>query len=666
MTVGWSARKRACRGVVLAWAPIMVCLAACGEVAEEPSDLDKGRDAEADVPEMMEPDTTEPEADVGPIEDAQEDAEADVPEMMDVVLPPDTTEPDADVGPIEDAPDEDMDESPVECDGVIDGDVLLEGDSDLSELRGVRVVFGDLTVFATQVRDLRHLECLEDVSGNLRIIGNAQLRSLDGLDALRSVGGDLEVGGYLQERLLDYIEPAYIPPLFLCGAVDPGNDALTSVAALRGLETVGGSLTFQDNVSLVSLDGFESLSSVGGDLRLVHTAVEVVEEGTFPSLVSVGGVLLLGNTALRRVDGLGRVSEVRGDVRLGGFFSERPVEDYCALYGSVEDPACMQQFFAPECFPEMTFGNPVLESVVLPLISSVGGSLVAVENPRLEQLEFDALQTVRGGLQIGGAVPVRECRPLGERCWDVPAPAGSPVLAALGGFPVLSAVGSLTVQHTGARSIAFPALTHVAGDLTIGGRASYIEGRIAFNRTHFVALDNVEPDEVSFPRLREVTGTLIVSGPGPLLAGFGALEGVGRDLVLETLAERLVGPPALRSVGNDLRIQRSGAAALEGFNALETIGGSLAVGGPPDVLDSFCEFEDRLSNGALSEVTGFPRLSAVGRDFVVVDNGLLDAIAAQAFRDRIPRVSGRTHICQEWTPQCSLERTGYGFLCSNP
>src|SRR6185436_5121589 len=80
------------------------------------------------------------------------------------------------------------------CTLVKRGDSILEQQSDISALRGVRRLEGSLYV-SRDASDLSALECLTEITGDLQIFEAPKLETLTGLEKLRTVGGSVHIGG---------------------------------------------------------------------------------------------------------------------------------------------------------------------------------------------------------------------------------------------------------------------------------------------------------------------------------------------------------------------------------------------------------------------------------------------------------------------------------------
>ena len=121
----------------------------------------------------------------------------------------------------------------------------------LSGLDGLDYIGGSLTLYAiSSISNLTGLGSLDSVGGNL-IIACQNLSSLNGLNEISSVGGDLYMGYY-----------NWLPGYF-------GNPALTTLAGMDGLTTIGGNLNILGNNSLNTLSGLQNIASIGGGISII-------------------------------------------------------------------------------------------------------------------------------------------------------------------------------------------------------------------------------------------------------------------------------------------------------------------------------------------------------------------------------------------------------------
>ena len=133
----------------------------------------------------------------------------------------------------------------------VSGNVVVRTATDLTKLKGVRVIEGDLDIQSIDSVDLKPLAGLTSIKGKL-VVSYTKVESLHGLESLGCVEGAVLV---------------------------MRNQKLKSVAALKNLKTVYGNLTILDNPLLSSLPA---------------AGIRIGE----PVKKTVGSLIITGNRAL--------------------------------------------------------------------------------------------------------------------------------------------------------------------------------------------------------------------------------------------------------------------------------------------------------------------------------------------------------------------------------
>lgn len=150
--------------------------------------------------------------------------------------------------------------SPLNIDSIL-GDFNLGGFSDdLSGYDKLKYIGGSLTVTADNYTDLRGLENIDTLYGDLAIRNANSLRSLEGLDSLRWIGGNL--------RITDNLS---LPDLQGLGAlrvirgdvIVRENDVLASFEGLSQMEEIGGTMEIRESPALTSFRGMEQVRRIG-------------------------------------------------------------------------------------------------------------------------------------------------------------------------------------------------------------------------------------------------------------------------------------------------------------------------------------------------------------------------------------------------------------------
>lgn len=163
------------------------------------------------------------------------------------------------------------DQDCADYDVVVDG-VRLDDNEDVLALQGVECV-RDSIIVSLDVTDLTPLTSLR-AAGWLKFEAPL-LPSLEGLEQLTELRHDLVLGAYLPDNGCVGTQVATLAPLMSLAHVGAlhicNNLSLTSLAGLgAALEgDMPGKITVASSPSLVSLSGFEGLTSVGLQLELV-------------------------------------------------------------------------------------------------------------------------------------------------------------------------------------------------------------------------------------------------------------------------------------------------------------------------------------------------------------------------------------------------------------
>lgn len=196
-----------------------------------------------------------------------------------------------------------------ECAGydVVLDDVFLDDNEDVLAIQGVECVRGSILV-RLNVTDLTPLASLR-ATGFLKFEAPL-LASLAGLEQLTEVRHELVLGAYLPDNgcvgtqvptLAPLVSLEHVGALHVCD-----NQSLTSIVELDAALTgdIPGKITVASSPSLVSLSGFEGLTSVG--LQLELTGLPLVE--SLQPLADVtrvdGAFTLAGLNSVTTMEGL--------------------------------------------------------------------------------------------------------------------------------------------------------------------------------------------------------------------------------------------------------------------------------------------------------------------------------------------------------------------------
>lgn len=185
----------------------------------------------------------------------------------------------------------------------VDGNVYIQVSPGLSNLRGLEgltSIGGELRIVLTEgLRDLEGLEGLATVGGNVTVLYNRELETLRGLSSLVQIGGHLVIRENARLSALEGPESLQT----VDGNLEiEQNPALRSLAGLEPLQRIGETLWVWDNEALATLEGLSGLEEVPrievrfnpvlGDLRglrNVHRVQAMIVSGN-PSLCTIDGL----------------------------------------------------------------------------------------------------------------------------------------------------------------------------------------------------------------------------------------------------------------------------------------------------------------------------------------------------------------------------------------
>ena len=155
---------------------------------------------------------------------------------------------------------------------------------------------------------LNYPNCTE-IEGFVRIIDD-NIFDLNSLNVLTSVGGDLVVS----ETILTSLSGLYNISIVEGSVWIHANDSLPNLDGLNSLSYIGGSLKVKYNNSpLLSLDGLDNLASIGEDLDIYDNYLQSLNG--LDSVETIGGSLIVTHTdELTNFQGLGNVSTIGGSV----------------------------------------------------------------------------------------------------------------------------------------------------------------------------------------------------------------------------------------------------------------------------------------------------------------------------------------------------------------
>ncbi|MBC8321794.1 MAG: T9SS type A sorting domain-containing protein [Bacteroidetes bacterium] len=194
---------------------------------------------------------------------------------------------------------------------------------------GCTEIEGSVSIYNSDITNLDSLSVLTSIWGNLSIMWANSLKDLSGLDNIDSIGGDFNIGvlpSYTRsgnDSLINLDELNNLTSIG--GSLYIGwNASLVSIEGLNNLSSIGGSLSIEGNATLVSLEGLnitsvESLNIHSNSSLPDLTGLEnlvLISDNLDIGTVRCGGhaIWCAGNTSMITLDGLNNLSSIGGDL----------------------------------------------------------------------------------------------------------------------------------------------------------------------------------------------------------------------------------------------------------------------------------------------------------------------------------------------------------------
>lgn len=239
---------------------------------------------------------------------------------------------------------------------VITGDLLIQSSAfsgaivDLSPLSNLEEIGGNLEIVGNVLlEDIRQLSSLTRIGGNLNIQGNTKLLYIEGFERLTSIDGDMifnnnpistYVNGFINLQAVGGdIAIAFNPELLFINGLGSleslGGDLniwqqpkLTAVNAFTKLDQIGNNLRIEFNAQISSLVGLEQLTTIGGDFTIIGN-LTFTDTSPFFALLTIGGNWnITNNASLLHLDGFTNVEFVGGACRIT---DNESLVDCCAI-----------------------------------------------------------------------------------------------------------------------------------------------------------------------------------------------------------------------------------------------------------------------------------------------------------------------------------------------
>ena len=218
------------------------------------------------------------------------------------------------------------------ADQVCTGDVTLSSQAEVDAFNCTELI-GNLTISGGDITNLDKLSSLRKVSGVLRIENNPDLITVDGLLALASVGENLPPGNPPSSEATTAL-------------LIVNNGSLVHCDGLSSLHSIKGGLRIDDNINLVSLNGFQNLVTIGwidvsdnSKLREISgfsSVVKIADRPDIPgrltirqndmlsvlhgfsALTTAGDIRIVNNNRLSILDGFSSLTKIYGYLELSG------------------------------------------------------------------------------------------------------------------------------------------------------------------------------------------------------------------------------------------------------------------------------------------------------------------------------------------------------------
>ena len=349
------------------------------------------------------------------------------------------------------------------------------------------------------------------------------------------------------------------------GNDDRGTSITNDELARLQVDTITGNLVI-DETELTSLDAFNSLRHVGGNLdiggdNLNEGNLRLVSLSGFDELESIGGRLFVSrNTSLPTFAGFGKLNRIGGQLNIFG----NNVLSSLARFDALRHIGAL---LGERIHPISIFSNSAL--------STCCGIFAFAQSPLLFGY------TLGGSGRLSVSINSQGCGSVGEVIGNTG--------CSINGRTI---IGDVTLDSLEAITEVIQNVTRIHGNLKIGDGSSGTD----LTNAHLATL-----------QVDTITGTLEINGTRMTsLNAFSSLRYVGYDLLIrnnDALAS-VSGFGALETVSNSLIINHNPIlTSVSGFTALETVGVSLGI----------------ISNDDLMSLSGFDRLEIVG-GFLRIDN----------------------------------------------
>lgn len=217
---------------------------------------------------------------------------------------------------------------------ICERDFSLQTDADLVELAHCTEVIGNIDINESSIPSLEGLENLKVIHGDFEIggLGFVELTNLKGLDGLERIKGNLDFHSNANlDNILNLQNLKEVK-----GNLIIGMGTIRSLEGLNKLTQVGGDLMVLFCAQLPTLQGLNNLISVGEDLS-VHLCDGLESVNGLDSLETIGGYFLFdGNPKVQDFRGMENLKTIGGDLYIGRWDGNNSLESLEGLEGLVQ------------------------------------------------------------------------------------------------------------------------------------------------------------------------------------------------------------------------------------------------------------------------------------------------------------------------------------------
>ncbi len=216
---------------------------------------------------------------------------------------------------------------------VCPGDVALSSQAEVNAFTSTEVT-GRLTISGNDITNLGSLSILEK-AGSIVITDNDQLQNLNGLESITSIEeliiSDnpelLTITAFANLESIGVFGLSIVnnPKLINLGAFNAltnsfsvsieGNSSLTSVdgfTSLVGIDVITGVIRIANNASLQTIEGFSSFTTAFNASLNISDNDALISFNGFNGVTTLGGLLIMNNSSLTNLDGLSSLETLQG------------------------------------------------------------------------------------------------------------------------------------------------------------------------------------------------------------------------------------------------------------------------------------------------------------------------------------------------------------------